>query len=173
MWVTRRGLLTGLVAGSITALAGCGFRLRGMGGAQATYQTAFLRFDNAVPFELKQALAQAFRASQVMLVESAEDAQLLVELGLFQRDLSRTSISVSGQTTAELIHLSQQVTAYRMADEAQVMNGAVVVMRDRQIDPSQLLAAERELQSITQEMMQSLAMNIVNQINRSYLALQP
>ena len=165
---SRRHLLAGLVSAGL--LSGCGFKLRGMDGVQANYKTVYLRFDASVPFELQQALRQNLTRAGVQMVEVIADAELMIELGAFGRQISRTSRSETGQTTAELIRFSQQVQAYRLDNEAQIMDTEQVVMRDRQLDPNQRMAAERELQSITQAMLQNLSRQIIDGVNRAYVA---
>jgi LPS-assembly lipoprotein len=130
----------------------------------------YLRFDTAVPFDLRQALSQTYQRAGVLIVEDAGLAELVVELGSFERTISRTARSASGQTTAELIRLAQYVSATRMRDEQSILDTQIVVMRDRQLDPNQLMAAERELQSMTREMLLNLAGQIFDRINRAYRA---
>lgn len=163
---TRRGLLAGLLMGGL--LTGCGFKLRGTGSNQATFETVYFRFDDSVPQGLRQALRQIFQSAAVQEVDSTGLADLVVELGRFKRDINQTARSVTGQTTAELIRLSQRVEAYRMRDEKLIFELESVLLRDRQIDPVQRLAADRELQTIIEEMTHALARQIFDQVNRSY-----
>ena len=166
MTLTRRRWLAGLLMGGL--LTGCSFKLRGTGSDQAMFETVYLRFDDSVPQGLRSALRQIFQSTGVQEVDSTGLADLVVELGRFKRDINQTSRSVSGQTTAELIRLSQRVEAYRMRDEKLILELDSVLLRDRQIDPVQRLAADRELQTITEEMTHALARQIFDQVNRSY-----
>lgn len=172
--ISRRNLLSGL-AGLVVGglLSGCGFKLRGTGLTQAAYQSVYLRFDSSMPIELQQAITQRFQQAGVQVLETSATAELVIEFGSFKRDISRTSRSATGQTTAELIRLTQAFKAYRMQDEQLILDTQTVVMRDRQLDPSQLLAAERELNTIIQAMLQTLSGQVFDRVNRTHTRGQP
>lgn len=172
MALTRRRLLAGLVVGSAAVLSGCGFRLRGTGAlAGARYQSVFLRGESGVPAELANSLRQQLRGLGVVVTEAFADAEVVIELGRYNRQLSRTSRSATGEATSELIRLTQSFRAERIADEQEIIAADVIAMRDRQIDPNQLLAAARELEDIERQMQQDLARQLIDRINRSYARL--
>lgn len=172
--LTRRTLLNGLFAAIAVGATGCGFRLRGTGPlAGASYKTVQLLGDERVPSELVSALRQQWRGLGVELTDSISQAEVVVQLGGYQRNISRTSFSATGETTSELIKLSQSFIAFRVEDEAEIINTQVVALRDRQTDPAQQLAAARELQDIERQMQQDLARQLIDRINRTYHQLPP
>jgi len=94
-----------------------------------------------------------------------------LQLGAYQRQVSRTSFSTTGETTSELIKLTQAFSAQRIVDEVDIVKTQVTTLRDRQIDPSQLLAAARELEDIERQMQQDLARQLIDRVNRNYARL--
>lgn len=172
--LTRRALLNGLFAAMAVGVTGCGFRLRGTGPlAGASYKSLQLLGVEKIPAELASALRQQWRGLGVELTDSMSQADVVVQLGGYQRNISRTSFSATGETTSELIKLSQSFIAFRVEDEAEIINTQVVALRDRQTDPAQQLAAARELQDIERQMQQDLARQLIDRINRTYHQLPP
>lgn len=171
--VTRRALLSGLFAAMAAGVAGCGFRLRGTGPlAGASYKRVQLLGTEKVPAELASALRQQWRGLGVELTDSISQADIVVQLAQYDRNISRTAFSATGETTSELIKLSQSFMAFRVEDEAEIINTQVVALRDRQTDPAQQLAAARELQDIERQMQQDLARQLIDRINRTYHQLE-
>lgn len=169
--ITQVAATAGLVV-STASLSGCGFHLRGTGAlANARYSTVVLHGLERVPAELASALKQQLQGLGVTVTESLADADVLIELGAYQRQASRTAFSTTGETTAELIKLSQSFKAQRIDDEVEIVNTTVMALRDRQIDPGQLLAAAREVEDIERQMQQELARQLIDRINRSYARL--
>lgn len=171
--ISRRGFLQifGLGAGA-SLLSACGFRLRGTGEmAQAGYKSVFLVDLNKAPAELRNRLQQQFSALGIEVVDSLAAAEVSLQFGRYHRAISRTSYSNLGETTSELLTLTQDVMAFRVADEEEVLNTQVMAMRDRQIDPNNRMAGARELQMIERQMMQDLSYQIIDQLNRAYALL--
>ncbi|WP_051678482.1 LPS assembly lipoprotein LptE [Thiomicrospira pelophila] len=167
--LSRRTLLNGLFAAIAVGATGCGFRLRGTGPlAGASYKTVQLLGDEKVPSELVSALRQQWRGLGVELTDSISQADVVVQLGGYQRNISRTAFSATGETTSELIKLSQSFIAFRVEDDTEIINTEVMALRDRQTDPAQKLAAARELQDIERQMQQDLARQLIDRINRTY-----
>ena len=174
MKLSRRAVLAGLVVGGFGAvgLSGCGFRLRGTGAmAGASYQSVLVMGLEKVPAELANALRQQWQGLGVALVDSMAQADVAVQLGDYNRSISRTSFSATGETTSELIKLTQDFVAFRVEDEAEIINTQVMALRDRQTDPNQQLAAARELQDIERQMQGDLARQLIDRINRAYRKL--
>lgn len=171
--ISRRGFLQifGLGAGA-SLLSACGFRLRGTGEmAQAGYKSVFLVDLDKAPAELRNRLQQQFSALGIEVVDSLAAAEVSLQFGRYHRAISRTSYSNLGETTSELLTLTQDVMAFRVADEVEVLNTQVMAMRDRQIDPNNRMAGARELQMIERQMMQDLSYQIIDQLNRAYVLL--
>lgn len=167
--LTRRTLLNGLLAAIAVGATGCGFRLRGTGPlAGASYKTVQLLGEEKVPRELVSALRQQWRGLGVELTDSISQAEVVVQLGGYQRSISRTAFSATGETTSELIKLSQSFIAFRVEDDYEIINTEVMALRDRQTDPAQQLAAARELQDIERQMQQDLARQLIDRLNRTY-----
>lgn len=171
--ISRRGFLQifGLGAGA-SLLSACGFRLRGTGKlAQASYQSAYLINLERLPAELQSRLQQQFAGLGIEITSSMAAADIAVEFGAYRRSTSRTSYNNLGETTSELVTLSQNLQAYRVADEAKILDTQVSALRDRNIDPNNRVAGARELQMIERQMMQDLSYQIIDQLNRAYVLL--
>jgi LPS-assembly lipoprotein len=152
------------------SLTGCGFRLRGTGeAAKADYQSVYLAGQDKAPPQLVQDLTQYFQAEGVRLVEQADAADILIELVAFERHISRTGFSSTGDTTAELVKLSQAFRVQRRQDARLLLDSRVSVTRDRRLNPSQLLAAARELEEMERQMLQDLVRQLIDRTNRAYL----
>ena len=169
--LSRRAMLAGLVATS-ALVSGCGFRLRGTGTlAGARYSSVVLQGLERIPADLAVALRQQLQGLGVVITDSLAEAEVLIQLGAYQRQVSRTSFSTTGETTSELIKLTQAFSAQRIVDEVDIVKTQVTTLRDRQIDPSQLLAAARELEDIERQMQQDLARQLIDRVNRNYARL--
>lgn len=169
--LSRRAMLAGLVA-TTALVSGCGFRLRGTGAVVgARYSAVVLQGLERLPPDLVAALREQLHGLGVSITDSLAQADVLIELGSYQRQVSRTAFSTTGETTAELIKLSQSFKAQRIVDEVEIINTQVMTLRDRQIDPNQLLAAARELEDIERQMQQDLARQLIDRLNRSYARL--
>ncbi|MGQ7243681.1 LPS-assembly lipoprotein LptE [Salinicola sp. V024] len=111
----RRTVLTGLLAVSLTALAGCGFQLRGLN--QPTLSLSELSLSaNVSPFseEVKRSLENA--GTRVV-----DDADLRVNLGDERISETRLTRSDSGSRETE-ITLTAPFSVQRVSDSAYLLN---------------------------------------------------
>ncbi|MGM8933214.1 LPS-assembly lipoprotein LptE [Salinicola halophyticus] len=111
----RRTVLTGLLAVSLTALAGCGFQLRGLN--QPTLSLSELSLSaNVSPFseEVKRSLESA--GTRVV-----DDADLRVNLGDERISETRLTRSDSGSRETE-ITLTAPFSVQRVSDSAYLLN---------------------------------------------------
>jgi len=88
-------------------------------------------------------------------------------------EVSRTSLSGQGDTTSELLKMSQSFTVNRVMTETLLLSATVTSFRDRRIDIGAALASSRELKDIQQQMAFDLANQVIDRINRAYQSKQP
>ncbi|MDR9499647.1 MAG: hypothetical protein RI556_10770 [Hydrogenovibrio sp.] len=148
-------------------LSGCGFQLKGVGTAEVTFQTAYLQDDGARS-DIRRALRTMLRASDVTLVESLADAEVMIRLGPTQYKATRTSLSGRGDTGSELITMTQPFASERVATERLLVEGEAISYRDRRIETGGLAAAAQELESLRTQMANELAMQILDRVQRGY-----
>lgn len=172
-WSVRgvQWIATILMVMFITAtLSGCGFHLRGLDSIGDTqFKTVKLQSVAGVRPEVLQAMRSQLAQSGVKLVDSLAAAELQIVLQPTVYKANRTAYSGLGDTTAEFLRMEQSFSAIVVATEETLVASSVQTYRDRQIDTTALLAANRELGSIHREMAEDLVMKIMDRINRAML----
>ncbi|AHF01849.1 hypothetical protein THIAE_08860 [Thiomicrospira aerophila AL3] len=166
MTLTRRGLLAGLVTGSVAALSGCGFRLRGTGGFSGQLTMSAIYITGASPAGLLAALNQQLDAAGVERVSSLAQAPYHLELGRYETRTTTSARNQAGEVIGELIRMTQAIRLHDVANEQLLLDTQVMVMRDVQVDPAASLAAERERRDLQEPMWQELARNILDRVSR-------
>lgn len=150
-------------------LSGCGFALKGYnnGAGAVTFKTAKLEA-NGTRMDLQRALTRYLKESDVVVVDSLADAELVIRLGKTGYQRSTTGKTTSGDTSSELIKMTQPFSVEEVATEKQVVKAEAKSYRNRNVDANQAQASNRELQSIQKQMANELALQILDRINRAY-----
>jgi len=151
---------------SVFVLSACGFHLKGVGSAPISFKSVQLVVQAGVRPDIVRALTQQFKGYGVKVVDSITQAELQIKLMPTGYTTSKTGVAGSGDTTSELIKMSQPFTATQVASEQQVLKAQVVSFRDHNIQLNQVLASDRELQSIHQQMANEIALQIIDRISR-------
>ncbi|PLA75079.1 hypothetical protein CYQ88_02285 [Hydrogenovibrio sp. SC-1] len=158
----------------VASLMACGFHLKGMGpNAKASFQSVYLAKTTGVRADALKTFMQLLKASDVKVVDSVASAELSVSLDATVYEVSRTSMSGQGDTTSELLKMSQTVSVQRVATETLLMTATVNSYRDRRIETAAALGSSRELQDIQQQMAFDVANQLIDRINRAYQLKQP
>ena len=158
---------------SISLLSGCGFHLRGYDQPQqAQFKSIKLSGLNQVTQEVRLALRDQFEARGVKVVPSLAGAELDVQLLRTYSHSSKTSYTGTGDVASVLITLKQGFRVEDVATEKVLVTSEAIAYRDHQIDNAALLATNRELQEIKQQMANEVVSQIVAQINRRLEAKQ-
>lgn len=161
--------LLGVFTLLFSLLNGCGFHLKGTGvDATAQFKSVQLVDTQGVREDVLRALRQQLKASGVKVVQTLVEAELKVTFNPTQYSASQTSISGSGDATSELIKMSQTFNVEQVETEKSVLDATVQVFRNRQIDNTAALAANRELRGLQRQMAADLAIQIIDRINRAY-----
>jgi len=160
--------ILGLLSAILLNLSACGFHLKGTGAnAVATFKSVQLLDENLVRPDVLRALKQQLKASNVKLVTLMADAEITIQFQITGYRTSRTGLSSSGDTSSELLKMSQAFEVVDVATEKALLKTSAQTFRDRQIDNSAVLASSRELRSIQQQMANDLAVQIIDRINRA------
>lgn len=156
----------------LLALTACGFHLKGMGpNAKASFQSIYLSQTAGVRADVLRTLTQLLKASDVQIVEISKDAELILALEPTGYQVSRTSISGQGDTTSELLKMSQTFGVElqnAQAERTPLLTATVSSYRDRRIQTAAALASNRELQDIQLQMAFDVANQVIDRINRAY-----
>lgn len=169
----RFSALVTLLLFSSVLLSGCGFHLRGYGTPQeALFKTVKLSGLEGVTQEVQLALRDQFEARGVVIMPSLVDAELDIKLQRTYTHSSKTSYTGSGDVASVLLTLKQSFMVEEVATEKLLLSGETVAYRDHKIDNIALLASNRELQEIKQQMANEVVSQLVERINRRLQASQ-
>ncbi|BBP44091.1 hypothetical protein [Thiosulfativibrio zosterae] len=149
-------------------LSGCGFHLKGLNQVGTmSFQTVKLSAASGVRADLVNALTQQLKMSGVEVVDGLAQAELEIRLSPTQTQASRTSLTAQGDTASELIKLSQPFSAWQVADNTLVVEATASSFRDRRLDSAAALAANQELKSLQKQMVQEVALQMIDRISRA------
>jgi LPS-assembly lipoprotein len=153
----KRRALLGLLA--LGPLGGCGWRLRGSSAAPLPFSELALE-DRGADVQLYQALTARLNSAGVRV---HEQAPLRLVLAQTQWRVSRTALTLTGDTAAEIISLRQPFSLWRQG--RLLLTDSAEVYRDHQIDTAALAAAEAQRHSIRQKMRQAAVEQIIRQLH--------
>lgn len=177
MFVKRlhKTLLFGVLSVLFLGISACGFHLKGTanGGAQAVaFDSIRILESNGVRSDFMQVFRQALKSSGVKQADSLADAQVSISFSPTAYQTTRTGISGDGDTSSELVKMSQSFSSEIVATEAPLLTTTLVTLRDRQVDASAALASNRELQQIQRQMASELALQVIDRLNRAWVKAQ-
>lgn len=157
-----------------SVMSGCGFHLRGYdSGGQAQFKSVKLTDLQSVQGDVSDALRQQLKASGVVVTPSLSGAELEVSFAKTYSHRSKTSYTGTGDVSSVLLTMKQAFEVQEVATESLLLSAEVSSYRDHQINNDALLASNRELEEIQQQMARDLARQIVERINRALLNKAP
>ena len=150
-----------LIAATALMLAGCGFHLRGE--ATFAFDTVYLNSSGAPPFnnELRRALAGAGSAK---LLDTAEAAQVVLDIPVIQDDKEVLSLSSAGAVRE--FQLIKRVS-FRLHDKEGadwMPAGEIVIRRSYTFNETQALARDLEEQRLQRDMQTDAIQQIVRRL---------
>ena len=157
----RRDCLRLLFATAALMLAGCGFHLRGE--ATFAFDTVYLNSSGAPPFnnELRRALAGAGSAK---LLDTAEAAQVVLDIPVIQDDKEVLSLSSAGAVRE--FQLIKRVS-FRLHDKEGadwMPAGEIVIRRSYTFNETQALARDLEEQRLQRDMQTDAIQQILRRL---------
>ncbi len=153
----RRRSLLGLLA--LAPLGGCGWHLRGSGGAEALPFRTIALEDRGADVALYRAVERGLMASGVQV---RRDSGLRLVLLPTRWHVSRTQLTLTGDTAAELMSLKQPFELWR--DGKRLIADTVEVYRDHQVDTAALAASEAEKRSLRRQMRREAARQVLRRL---------
>jgi LPS-assembly lipoprotein len=162
--------LLALLLVTLVQLSGCGFHLRGYATAgEAQFKSIKIDGLEQVQADVAEALTRQLNSSQVEVVRTLGQAELALRLSPTHSGRTRTAYTGSGDVSSVLLTIKQPFEVVEVASETQLLNTEAIAYRDQQIDTGALLASNRELRDIQQQMGEEIARQIVDRINRALL----
>ncbi|WP_028487195.1 LPS-assembly lipoprotein LptE [Thiomicrorhabdus chilensis] len=153
-----------------SVMSGCGFHLRGYdSGGQAQFKSVKLTDLQSVQGDVADALRQQLKASGVVVTPNLAGAELEVSFARTYSHRSKTSYTGTGDVSSVLLTMKQAFEVQEVATESLLLRAEVSSYRDHQINNNALLASNRELEAIQQQMARDLARQIVERINRALI----
>ena len=165
----RRQFLTAAVAaGTLLALAGCGFHLRGSNGeADLPFKTMLVNFPDTSP--LGAELKRNIRANGTAIVTDPKLADAIFEMQSESRDKVILSLNSQGRVREYTLYYKLRFRVKDNQDKELLAPVDIVLKRDISFNESQVLAKEAE-EGLLYRDMQS---DMVQQILRRLVALKP
>ncbi len=150
-------------------LSGCGFKLKGYneGVGAASFKSAKVEA-NGAHRDVVHSLEFFLKESDVQLVDSMASAELVIRLGKTDYQRSTTGKTSAGDTSSELIKMTQPFSVEEVSTGKEVASAQVSSFRDRNVDANQAQASNRELKSIQKQMADELALQVLERVNRAY-----
>ncbi len=168
MTILQRFIYVWLVIFLVTGLSGCGFHLKSYGTAgDAGFKSIKILTTAGVREDFLQAFTQHLQSSGIQVVDALEVAELTIEFKPTVYQTSIASLTRDGDKGSELIKMSQEFAVHNLATESAIVTTKVTVFRHRQVDATAVLASDRELVAIQQQMAAELALQIIDRINRA------
>jgi len=151
----------------VTQLSACGFHLRGMDSVGAlTFKSAQLQVGKSVMPGIESALQRQLNYSGVTLLDN-QTAEVQIQLLATNYTASRTTTSGLGDTTSELLKMTQSFKVIDLVTGQNIVSDSSSVYRDRQINTAAVLSSDSELRSIKKNMAEDLARQILDRIRRA------
>ncbi|WEJ62247.1 LPS-assembly lipoprotein LptE [Thiomicrorhabdus lithotrophica] len=154
----------------VAQLSACGFHLRGMGSVGAlTFKSAQIEVSAGVMPDIEAALERQLKYSGVELLDN-QTAEVQIKLLATNYTASRTSTSGLGDTTSELLKMTQSFKVIDLVTGQNIVSDSSSVYRDRQINTAAVLSSDSELRSIKKTMTEDLARQILDRVRRAMQA---
>ena len=142
------------------SLAACGFHLRGQLPVPDSIKTITVKSNDR---ELKQRVENALSFSGANVVQSGADALALLDLHSVVYDRTVRTIDDRGKVTGYMLTYTVRFKLTSAEGES-LRESSVVVRRDFNFDPDQVLQAEIEEESLRQDMLTDLTQQLLRQL---------
>lgn len=152
-----RALIQILVAAAL--LTGCGFHLRGKLPLPPQLEVIAVSGED---IDFREEMIDALEASGAQVVDEA-DARSVLEMYDVRFDRSVRTIDTRGKVTGYILRYD---VSYRVVDDQgeELRDTSMALQRDYNFDPEQVLQAEREEESLREDMVEELVQRIMRQL---------
>jgi LPS-assembly lipoprotein len=144
------------------AATACGFQLQGRQPLSASFARVSLEADD-VQSDFVQALRKALVASGSVVQARAATTTAVIEIGA--DEFGTRVLSVSGRNVPTEYELSYRVRySVRIGDDVRVNDEELLLTRDISFDETQILAKEREQETLREALAQDLAAQVLRRL---------
>lgn len=152
-----RALIQTLVAAAL--VTGCGFHLRGKLPLPPQLEVIAVSIED---IDFREEMVDALEASGAQVVDEAE-ARSVLEMYNVQFNRSVRTIDTRGKVTGYILRYD---VSYRVTDDQgeELRDTTIALQRDYNFDPEQVLQAEREEDSLREDMIEQLVQRIMRQL---------
>lgn len=145
-------------------LAACGFHLRGQAGMP--FSTLYLDAANpTTPFITE--LRRNLEANNVKLVNSAEQAEVVLNISLEYPEKQILSLGGSGRVSEYSLRYRVSLHAYDLKQQDWIPAEDIVLHRDYSYDDTKILAKEAEENLLYQSMRTDMVQQILRRLSRA------
>ena len=148
-------------------LSACGFHLRGQGAFALPFQTLYVQSANDyAPFinELKNAI----EANNVQITDTAEQAQLTLQIVSETADKQILSLSGAGRVREYRLQYRISLRAYDQKQLEWLAPEEITLRRDYSYDDTQVLAKEQEEALLYQNMRSDAVQQVLRRLNHAH-----
>lgn len=156
-----------IMAGLLTFLTACGFRLQGTGQLPAQMQRTWIEWPTNPSPGLQRSLPRSLATARIQMADSPEEATAV--LWVLENLYGERVLSVSATNIPEELEVYHSVTfELRTADEVIFPRETITLTRDYTFDEKAVLAKYREGEVIAD----ALVRDVVQQIRRRLAVLE-
>lgn len=150
-----------VILGAVLAVEGCGFRLRGRVDLAPVMQTLYVE---STERELTDELKEALRVSGSEIVEDPGIATAILRMQEIEYERIVRTIDTRGKVNGYTLQYTARFLVDDAAGETLYNEAAVQVQRNFDFDPTQVLQAENEEESLREDMRQDLVQQILRRL---------
>lgn len=156
-----------IMAGLLTCLTACGFRLQGTGQLPAQMQRTWIEWPTNASPGLQRSLPRSLATARIQMADSPEEATAV--LWVLENLYGERVLSVSATNIPEELEVYHSVTfELRAADAVIFPRETITLTRDYTFDEKAVLAKYREGEVIAD----ALVRDVVQQIRRRLAVLE-
>jgi LPS-assembly lipoprotein len=144
-------------------LSACGFQLRGHAGMP--FQSIYLEAASATP--LVSELRRNLEANDVTLSNTAENAELILNIESESQEKQILSLSGAGRVNEYQLYFKVSLRAYDNQAHDWIPAEEMVVRRNYNYDDTQILAKQQEEAMLVQSMRDDMVRQIIRRLSRA------
>ena len=149
---------------TVLLFGGCGFHLRGQMGMP--FDTLYIRTPNPGTLFINE-LRRNLEANKVTLVETAEQADVVLDIVFEAADKQVLSLGGDGRVNEFRLNYRVSLRAYDLKQQNWLPAEELVQRRDYSYDDTQILAKEAEEALLQQNMRSDMVQQIVRRLSRA------
>ena len=149
---------------AVLLLDGCGFHLRGQ--ASMPFETLYIKTSNPGMLFVSN-LRRSLEANRVTVVDSAEEAEVILDIVYELADKQILSLGGDGRVNEFRLNYRVSLHAYDLKQRSWLPAEEFVQRRDYSFDDAQILAKESEEALLQQSMRSDMVQQIVRRLSHA------